>query len=407
MHRLLPIGAKAGSWSPALSPSVVRLCAPLRRLIQRRQYRIDSVEVDGVAHLTRLLEESAGVMITPNHVCFPDPFLLAEAASRVGRPFYFMTAWQVFGTAPWIQREVLRRIGCFSVDREGNDARAFRTAVGILKSEPNPLVVFPEGEMYHTNDLIMPFHEGGARILLTAASRSDRPVACLPAALRYEYTVDPTSELLSLVDELEARFFWRPGSNMTLVERIYRIAEAALALKEIEQLGETQTGTVPDRLRSLCQALLERLEKQAGLNGAEKITPVRVKQLRQYAIGQLEGLSDDSPEWLRLQEFLDDVFLATQLSSYPGDYLTQNPDVERTAETLDKLEEDILGVAHARVRGRRKALLRFGEPIPIPARRTAQPTAAELTQQMESTVQAELTRLAQSAPATSATNGDT
>ena len=405
MHRLLPIGAKAGSWSPALSPSVVRLCTPLRRMIQRRQYRIDSVEVDGMEQLSGLLDQSAGVMITPNHVCYPDPFLLAEAASQSARPFYFMTAWQVFGRAPWIQREVLRRIGCFSVDREGNDVRAFRTAVEILKSKPNPLVVFPEGEMHHTNDLITPFHEGAARMLLTAAGRSDRAVACLPAALRYEYTVDPTPELLLLIDELESKFFWRPRSDMTLVERIYRVAEAALALKEIEQLGETQTGLVPDRLRALCQAILERLETQAGLNGREKITPVRVKQLRQFAISELKELSDDSPKRTQLQDFLDDIFLATQLSSYPGDYLTQNPDIERTAETLDKLEEDILGVAHARVRGRRRARLRFGEPIPIPSDRKAQPTSADLTHQIEAAVQAELNYLAQSVAATP--NGDT
>lgn len=244
-------------------------------------------------------------------------------------------------------------------------------------------------------------------MLLTAASRSDRSVACLPAALRYEYTVDPTLELQLLVDELEGKFFWRPRSDMTLVERIYRVAEAALALKEIEQLGETQTGSVPDRLRALCHAILERLETQAGLKGTAKITPVRVKQLRQYAISELKDLPDSSPERLRLQEFLDDVFLATQLTSYPGDYLTQNPGVERTAETLDKLEEDILGVAHARARGRRRARLRFGEPIPIPADRKIQPSAAELTQQIEAAVEAELTCLVQSASATHATSGDT
>ena len=79
--------------------------------------------------------------------------------------------------------------------------------------------------------------------------------------------------------------------------------------------------------------------------------------------------------------------------------------MERTAETLDKLEEDILGVAHARVRGRRKARLRFGEPISIPAERKAQPNSAELTQQIEAAVQAELACLIQSE--IPATPGDT
>ncbi len=47
---------------------------------------------------------------------------------------------------------------------------------------------------------------------------------------------------------------------------------------------------------------------------------------------------------------MDTVFLIVQLYSYPGDYLLEHPSTERVAETLDKLEEDVLGAAYPSLR---------------------------------------------------------
>ena len=387
MHRLLPIGAKSGWWSPRLSPLLVRLCRPVRRLIQRRQYRIDAIEIRGIERLERLLDEACGVLVASNHVTFPDPLVLAEAADRVSRPFYYMTAWQVFGTSSWMKRALLRRLGCFSVDREGTDLRSFRTAVEILGSQQHPLVIFPEGEMYHTNDRVMPFHEGAAAILLSAAKKVDRPVTCLPCAVRYEYVEDPTDELLELMDQLEQRFLWRPDPSLSLVDRIFRLAEAGLALKEIEQLGHTYSGTVPQRLRGLCHAVLSRLEQQCGLQHDDRTVPQRAKLLRQHAIRRLSEFADHDTQRQSMLHVLDDVFLAVQLFSYPGDYLSEMPNIERIAETLDKLEEDILSTPHATVRGHRRVRLAFGEPLPIESKRENQPSVGELTQILETRVQ--------------------
>jgi hypothetical protein len=76
-----------------------------------------------------------------------------------------------------------------------------------------------------------------------------------------------------------------------------------------------------------------------------------------------------------------------QLFSYPGDYVSRNPSVERIAETLDKFEEDVLQAAQPSVRGRRNVCVRFGEPLPVertPGRRDA---AAALTDTLEERVQ--------------------
>ena len=58
--------------------------------------------------------------------------------------------------------------------------QAFRQAVAILKEKTNPLVIFPEGEVYHINERVTPFCEGPVAIALTASKKADRPVACIP-----------------------------------------------------------------------------------------------------------------------------------------------------------------------------------------------------------------------------------
>jgi hypothetical protein len=62
---------------------------------------------------------------------------------------------------------------------------------------------------------------------------------------------------------------------------------------------------------------------------------------------------------------LDRVFTALQAHSYPGDYLLENPSLDRQAETVMKLEEDLLGAC--RYVTRRTAEVTAGEPIAVSA----------------------------------------
>jgi hypothetical protein len=258
--------------------------------------------------------------------------------------------------------------------------------VEILQDKTHPLVIFPEGEMYHLNDRITPFREGPAAIALAAAKRAKRPIVCVPCGLKYYYLDNPTPDLIRLMDRLERGVYWRPRPDLPLVQRIYRLAEAALALKEIEYLGQTAAGPLPERIAGLGDHILKRLEQGYGLAASASTVPERVKALRQHALKQLETHPADDHGRQRYLDDLDDVFLVVQTYAYPGNYLAEQPSVERIAETLDKLEEDILGVPLATLRGSRAAVVTFGEPIPVEAGdRKAGPGA--LTQLLEQRVQ--------------------
>src|SRR5262249_25537174 len=147
-----PFEAPPRFWPPRLSPLWVRLLRGRRLRALRRGQRIRSVRVQGAELVRQLLDEGAGVLLAPNHSFHFDSHVLMEAAEQLGRPLHFLTAWQVFAASgPW-QRWLLQKHGCFSIDRESTDLTAVRTAIDILTASPHPLVIFPEGDVYHTND---------------------------------------------------------------------------------------------------------------------------------------------------------------------------------------------------------------------------------------------------------------
>jgi 1-acyl-sn-glycerol-3-phosphate acyltransferase len=375
-------------WSPKLSPAWIRFWRPFRRRHRLRKQRLLEVEVRGAEHVRQALGQGHGVLITPNHASHADCFALYEAADQVGVPFYVMVAWQVLHYGGWLKRLILRHHGCFSVDREGTDFNALRKAREVLESEPYPLAIFPEGEVYHINERVTPFREGPAAVALLAARKGDRPVVCIPCAMRFRYLDDPTPKLLEVMSKLEEALYWRPRPDLTLGQRIYHFAEGVLALKEIEFMGATYSGSVPERIANLIEFLLGRIEARHGKDPCGATVPERVKALRREAIKQLEEHPDDGPARRNALEDLDDLFLVVQAFSYPGDYVAERPTIERIAETLDKFEEDVLPAETAAIRGSRRVTVTFGEPIPVPAERGRKASAAALTDLVEEQVQA-------------------
>lgn len=376
-------------WSPKLSSRWIQFWRPFRRRERLKKHRLLEVEVNGVENVREALDQGCGMLITPNHSSHADCFALYEAADRLGCPFYVMVAWQVFDRSGWLRQMILRQHGGFSIDREGTDLAALRHAREVLQSEPCPLVIFPEGDVYHLNDRVTPFREGPAAIALMAAKKASRPIVCVPCAMKYSYVEDPTPELLVLMTRLEEAVFWRPRLDLTLGQRVYHLAEGLLSLKEIEFLGETSSGPLPERIAALIEFILNRIEASYGVDSPNATIPMRIKTARQQAIKRLEELGEDErgQHEKSLYDDLDDVFFVVQLYSYPGNYVSQQPSVERIAETLDKFEEDVLGAETATIRGARIATVAFGEPIAVEPRGAKKTTAAALTEMLETRVQ--------------------
>jgi hypothetical protein len=285
---------------------------------------------------------------------------------------------------------MLQRHGCFSVDRESSDVGALKRSIEILSESPHPLVIFPEGDIYHHSDRISPFRDGAAAIALSASKRATRKVVVVPCALKCFYVRDPTPSLQQILDRLEESLHWRPRPEVSLVERVYRIADGLLTLKEMEYLGQPQNGAVADRVGNLASSVLHRLEEKHGVPGGANSIPERVKEVRRAVIQHLEQPDRNVDSRQSLAADMEDLFFVIQLYSYPGNYVSEKPVIERIAETLDKFEEDVLNADYPAVRGPRRVVVRFGQPLEIPKERGGRGAIAEWTQRIESQVQAGL-----------------
>jgi hypothetical protein len=371
-----------------MSAWIVRLAQPFRRRMRRRDHRLLDVEIRGLDHLRQALAEGSGVLITPNHASHADPFVMYEVADQLGRPFYVMATWHVFDSKSIFAQWLLVKHGIFSVDRDGADLQAFKEAVRILQEDSSPLVIFAEGEIYHCNDRVTPFRDGPATIALAAARRANRKIVCIPCAVKYEYIDDPTPDLLQLMDELERQIHWRPRPDRSLPERIYAFAEAMLSLKEREFTGKSAQGALPERIGALARQILGRIEDRHGVRPGQATIPERIKEMRRSCLKRRDDVPEGSAERRAIDDDLDDLFFVVQLFSYPGDYISQEASLERIAETLDKFEEDVLRRTTATIRGSRRATVYVDEPVPLDAGKRSKSAAAELTDLLETRVQA-------------------
>ena len=379
-------------WEPKLSPRWVKLTRGYRWRQLRRGQKLVSVEAHGLEYVRSAVKQGKGVLIAPNHSAHFDSAALYVALDKINQPVFFMAAWQVFGMSNRFERWFMQRLGCFSIDRESTDRQAFKQAVHSVQHEKHPLVIFPEGDIYHVSDHVTKFREGAAAIALSAAKRSKRPIVVIPCGIKFWYVEDPTEQLLELVEQLEERLLLRNRTEMPLPDRIYRLSEAVLSLKELDYLGQARTGTVQERIAHLAEFIVSRLEQQYRVKATDNTIPERVKNVRQCIIREAEQFTPSEtdgaePQLQKCERDMDDLFFVVQLYSYPGDYLRDDPSIERIAETLDKFEEDILGVELPSVRGRRKVSVRFGEPIPVASGTDKRRTSAELTEAMQASVQ--------------------
>ncbi|SFI79825.1 1-acyl-sn-glycerol-3-phosphate acyltransferase [Planctomicrobium piriforme] len=373
-------------WPSRLSPLVVRWFAGRRRR-ELREQGITRIDVRGTEAVADALRAGQGVLLVSNHSYHFDSYVLIESGLRGGWHPHIMTAWQVFMMYGRYGQWSLQRHGCFSINREGTDTQALKQALSVLTAGPHPLVIFPEGDIYHSNDRVMPFREGAAALALLAARQQKRPIVAIPCAMKCFYTVDPTPELRLMMDRLEAQIRWRPTPDLPLLDRIYRFGHGMLSLKELEYLGHARTGSVRERILFLSQSILEQVRERRSLILKGHDLTERIRHLRSQLIKQIDSLRAAQPSLgeVELQRQLrerhvdlEDLFFATQLSSYHGDYTSEHPTPERLAETIDKFEEDVFALQAPTPRGERRAVVRFGEPIPITAD-SAKPQQLTLT----------------------------
>lgn len=354
---------------PRVKPWLRPLALAVNREVHlQRKYRIESIDEAGFERVGELCERGDSVLLAPNHSDHSDPHVIIELAARHGMKPFFMGAREIFEVSP-LACWSLQSMGVFSVDRDGPDLSAIKTAISLLENGGDPLVMFPEGEIYHHHRRLDPLNEGVASILLKAAARLDsgRKAFLVPVALRFFHEPAVEATFRDRLSKLEDRIGWLPKPNMPTDERIRRLATGVLALKETEALGRANSGYIHERLSQLCEDLLSLVETRYPRDARATTPPERVRALR-YRIRRRLLAAENPPAPAEREALLDDldlVFTALQAHSYLGDYLDADQTLDRRAEMIMKLEEDLFGFPSYPVA--RRATVTAGEPIPVSA----------------------------------------
>jgi 1-acyl-sn-glycerol-3-phosphate acyltransferase len=310
-----------------------------------RVHGVESVELLGVDRLRQSVAAGHGIMLTPNHCRPPDPMVMAHLGYAVDRPIHIMASWHLFKQSA-LQTWLLRRAGAFSVYREGMDREALKCATRILVEARRPLVLFPEGVISRTNDQVNNLMDGTVFIARAAAKQraGNTPsgkVVVHPVAIRYFFEGDLPSVLIPALEDIERRLSWQPQSRLKLADRVVKVGEALLTLKEIEYFEKPQTGDLKQRLTGLIDHLLVPLEGEWLKGKREDNVVTRVKTLRTAILPEMVAGDIDEAERVRRWRQLADIYLAQQLFFYPPGYFSPEPTAEKLLETVERFEEDL------------------------------------------------------------------
>ena len=384
-----------GNWWPSVIQNL--------RLVDyylRKCHGVVAYECRGVELLRESIDAGHGVLLTPNHCRPADPVVMAFLMRQVQVHPFSMASWHLF-RQDWLTRWALPKVGAFSVYREGIDRKAIDVAIRVLVSAERPLIIFPEGAVTRTNDRLHALLDGVAFIARTAAKRRRRKspegkVVVHPVALKYLFGGDLKQAVEPVIEDVEHRLSWQSQDDLPLVERIRKLGRALLCLKEMEYLGQPQSGEIQERLDRLIDRLLGPLEDE-WLGGCQESGVVpRVKSLRMKIVPGMTNGPLEPPERRRRWRQLADIYLSQQLSCYVPEYLAGEPTVDRLLETVERFEEDLTD--KARIHGRLTAVIEVGPPVEVSPERPPRDAPDPLMASIESDLGQMLDRLAKESP---------
>lgn len=345
----------------------------LHRITLRKREGIVDQEVRGAEKLRASIDAGHAVLMTPNHPRLGDPAVMHNLALEAKCPLYFMASWHLFNQG-WMIRLVIRMMGAFSVNREGMDRTAIDHAIEILKTAQRPLVIFPEGTTSRTNDRLMSLMDGPSFIARTAAKRRAKDglgsgkVVVHPVVLKYVFQGDLASATEAALSDIEKRLSWSPQTDMPLVDRVVKVGDALLKIKELQYGCDVPSGvSLRERQTNMVNHLLHPLEEEWLGGQQEGGIQIRIKNLRVKIFPDMIGADMELAERKRRWEHLERTYLAQQVDCYPEQYITEHASVDRILETVEKFEEDFTD--SCRVHGHLKAITVVGDAIEVSTKR--------------------------------------
>ncbi len=325
--------------------------------------------------LARLQSHSSGrCIIAPNHPSRVEPLIVGYLASRINRSFYYVSARENFELSwgPFMQR-----IGAYSIARGTPDRTSISTTRALLAEQDRQVVLFPEGEVYHHNDIMLPLNSGVVQIGFWALqdlqkAGRDLSLPIIPIAVKYRFLDPPRQPMLNRVARLEqAVGITSPSEN--LKERVIALGMSIVATLEA-QYRVPHEGALPKRIERIKDRIIDRGVALLGLEprASDATHPEKMRQLfnavREFKC-ELEKPKTQYEERLLEQRAvqinlaLADLGRIHDCIAISGHYVSDHPTFERLSDVIGRMEEEVFG-KHVRY-PRREALIRIAEPLDL------------------------------------------
>ncbi len=384
-------------FAPRPSRPLIRIGRALNRwcILPGPNHRIHEIRVDG--ELDALNDAILGgdrILFAINHPSHSDPQVVTEIQRRLGIPACFMAAYDVFLRSR-LNAWAMTRTGTFSIDREGADRKAMATAIQVLGAGDLALNIFPEGNVYLTNDRVTPFLDGAAFIALKAqAALGERPVRIVPLSLKFTHLTTPRDAITARMLKLgaDSGYTFPDGSSENPLSAVLGLGRHILG-----QYLEKHGASMPDDAASLfatlgtfASHLLDGVETGLGIPATPGSPLVSRIARARTKIHQLRTDPDAAPH-PEIDGLADRTILALRIHGYLTPYLTEHPTIDRYDETVERIAEDFYSTTMPRT-GPRRAVARVGTPIDVRGylAMKSREAIAELSKQMETRVQAGL-----------------
>lgn len=312
------------------------------------------------------------IIICPNHASEDDAEVIFGLSWLAKEDFYYLTAHEVFhGHRGW-NIFLLPEVGCYSVTRGTPDPQAYRTTRQILVENKSKLVVFPEGEVSHFNEVVMPLEPGVTHISFSALHKLrqkgiDDDITVLPLAILYNYVENIQNVLERSAAQMEKHF--AIDGNGSFPDRLTRLVLHVISGMEKErQIDSTGDLDFASRAFRLREKMIDDVAAQLGLARPDGVVQLEfahtVKSTlcdRYFHQKKLEGkeLADQKSLYKQIVTAID--LIALEKSCLFTVATTSGQD--EIAEVVHWLERVLFGKNV--VYGKRRIMMQLGEPISL------------------------------------------
>lgn len=298
----------------------------------------------GVEHLLDSYQKNAGILLCSNHQSGQDPFVLGKLAEASGRWFHFLASHHLFKQSE-LMGELLRRMGGYSIFRDGPDLVSVKKTVDLLREGRRAVLVFPEGTYFKQNDRVAPLQDGVSLILRQTLRGASRPIRLHAVAIKYWFLEDPMPVLREKWNRLQKE--WKVEvdageDDVTRLEGVLRQGVKRLLGPAAETLDGSDFHNRTD-FDSTLRGILARefgvevTSPEATLGAIWQV----IRKKRQGLIKELALTSGDSDAEEGVQGKLLELLHWENTLSLSMDYVREKPTVERVWETFSRLEESL------------------------------------------------------------------